>query len=224
MNSCRRIINGTLPPILGLVLVTLLGVPADAETLLAQFYHSHLRSDDVGTVFFNFLWRVSASPERKAEISRMPTSADVGQTFPADAATVAMFHEMLAGPSPGGGIVSSFAPLMFREAGVGDFFDGPFMGEFPTEPVPENILIMKEFIAEPGFQGYYRITGVHQTIEAASAEPIPGFPPERRLYWGAQTIRIYGERIPEPSTCLLVGICLAMLPSRRRGTNNRSIA
>jgi hypothetical protein len=165
--------------------------------LLAQMYHSETQGEDNGHRF-NFLFMI-ATVESSAEISRMPTSADVGQTFPADAATVAMFHD------PGGQIISAFGPpgmVTPSGIGIGDFFNGPFTsGEFPTVPVPENRLIMKEFISEPAFRGYYRITGVDQTIDGLSIEPQNA---TRSLYWGAQTIRIFGERIPEPTSLLLI--------------------
>jgi hypothetical protein len=231
MKLCRRIINGTIHSILGLVVVAMSGLPAHAEPiLLAQLYHSETLNHDDGQ-YFIFGINIATVGSR-AEMFRNPTtSADVGQTFHADAATVAMFHDRLAGPTAGGQIISalSYFGLASPIVSIGDFFSGPYtMGEFPNVPVPENQFIMKEFIPEPAFHGYYRITGVTQTIDAVRAEPVP-LQPTRTLYWGAQTIRIFGERIPEPSTCLLAGICLAMLASRRppnssRGTNDSSLA
>jgi hypothetical protein len=224
MKLCRRIINGTLHSIFGLVVVAMSGLPAHAEPiLLAQLYHSEtLNHDDDQYLLFGINIATVGS---NAQMSRNPTtSADVGKTFPADAATVAMFHDRLAGPTAGGQVISAlsyFGMVSPDSVGIGHFFSGPYtMGEFPTVPVPENQFIMKEFIPEPAFKGYYRITGVTQTIDAASIDPVPFFP-TRSLYWGAQTIRFFGERIPEPSTCLLVGICLAMLASRRPPNSSR---
>jgi hypothetical protein len=177
--------------------------------LLAQLYHSRTQGEDNGHQF-NFIFNVAASFERQARISRMPTSADVGQTFPADPSIVSMFHDLLAGPSPGGGVTSAFGPPgMVMQAGVDEFFNGPFMSEFPTIHVPEQRFIMKAFVPQlgPVFTGY-RITGIDQTINGVSIEPQN---PSRSLYWGAQTIRIFGAEIPEPSTSLLLTCALVGL-------------
>jgi hypothetical protein len=176
-------------------------------------YHSRTQGENNGHTF-NFLFRI-ATVGRKAEISRMPTSADVGKTFPADAATVAMFHDLITGPFPGGEITSAFGPpgmVTPSGIGMGDFFMGPFTGgEFPTMPVPDNQLIMKEYISESAFRGYYRITGVEQTIEGMNVEPQNA---TRSLYWGAQTIRIFGERIPEPTSFVLITLLIVGLTWR----------
>jgi hypothetical protein len=184
--------------------------------LLAQMYHSRTQPESNGRQF-NFLFRL-ATVGKRAEMSRMPTtSADVGQTFPADPATVAMFHDLILGPSPGGEILSDFGiPGMSTPSGIGmgDFFGGPFnMGEFPSVPVPDNRLVMKAFLPATQWLGY-RISGVEQTIEGLSAELIP-FQPTRTLYWGAQTIRIFGERIPEPTSLLLAALLVVGLTWRQ---------
>jgi hypothetical protein len=166
-------------------------------------YHSATQNENNGHRF-SFLFRL-ATVGKRAEISHMPTSADVGQTFPADPATVAMFHDLILGPFSGGEIISAFGPPGMRTpsgVGMGDFFSGPqTMGEFPIVPVPDNRLVMKAFLPATQWLGY-RITGVEQTIDGLSAERDP-LNASRTDYWGAQTIRIFGEQIPEPTSLVL---------------------
>jgi hypothetical protein len=181
--------------------------------LLAQLYHAHSQPDTAGEMF-NFRFHTAASSLLQAEISRKPTTADIGQTFAADPATVSNFDRILTDPSfPR--IVDSglgIAPLP-REALVQEFFDGPFMDDFPSMPIPESFqFIMKAFVPQlgPNFSGYH-IRAVHQTIEGMTIRQVN---PTTFLYWGAQTIRIFGEQIPEPATWLITVTCtiLCLLP------------
>jgi hypothetical protein len=176
-------------------------------------YHSRTQGENNGHTF-NFLFRI-ATVGKRAEISHMPTSADVGKTFPADSATVSMFHDLILGPFSGGEITSAFGPpgmVTPSGIGMGDFFSGPFnMGEFPTIPVPDNRLVMKAFLPAPQWLGY-RISGVEQTIDGLSVEPQNA---TRSLYWGAQTIRIFGERIPEPTSLQLIALLVVGLTWRQ---------
>jgi hypothetical protein len=84
------------------------------------------------------------------------------------------------------------------------------MGEFPSTPIPEtNLVVMKAFVPQvgPNFSGY-RITGVEQTIDGMSVRQLN---PSTFLYWGAKTIRIFGEQIPEPATWMVLAAGLPIL-------------
>jgi hypothetical protein len=177
--------------------------------LLAQFYHSRSQPDTANEIF-NFSYEAGASVENNARLDAFPTMADVGRTFAADPATVEDFQEVFTS-SGTIDIVSSFGISgMFMEFIAQEFFTGPFMGEFPSMPTLEtNNVVMKAFIPQlgPNFSGYH-ITGVEQTIEGLSVrERFPG----EFVYWGAQTIRIFGEQIPEPASWLVATSCLPIL-------------
>jgi hypothetical protein len=215
IKCCRRVFVATF-------LHVILGSTSHAEPiLLAQLYHSAAPSDNPGeTMQFSFV--TYGGPGDEIRLSTTPTLADIGKTFVPDPSTLARFAEVLTTSTGGRVIDSGFGIVTPRHASVDEFFDGPFMGEIPPTHSPDTeAFIMNAYVPQLGrnFSGY-RITQIEQTINGMSIIPAN---PTTSQYWGAQTIHIFGEQIPEPSTCVLVGIYLAM-PSRRRrqfieGTN-----
>jgi hypothetical protein len=172
---------------------------------------------------FNFIFLAGASSERQARLSTIPTMDDIGRTFAADPVTVAMFDDVLT-DSPGTvGITSHFGVSgLFREAIAQEFFTGELMGEIPPVHSPDNpAFILKAFVPQlgPNFFGY-RITGVDQTINGMLADEIN---PLTVNYWGAQTIRIFGERIPEPATAMLVIMSMGIIFTWPRTTKGSLI-
>jgi hypothetical protein len=187
-----------------------LGISRAEPILLAQQYHSAAPPDNPGeTMQFSFI--TYGGPGDEIRLSTTPTLADVGKTFVPDPATLARFAEVLTTSTGGRVIDNGFGIGSPRHASVDEFFDGPFMGEFPPTHSPDNqAFIMKAFVPQLGrnFSGY-RITQIEQTIDGLSIIQVN---PTTSLYWGAQTIRIFGEQIPEPTTTLLVFqllVCLA---------------
>jgi hypothetical protein len=178
--------------------------------LLAELYHSQATPDTAGETF-NFRFHTGLSFEDQVELARTPTPADVGETFAADSVTLAKFDRILT--SCCGGVDSGFGTFQPtpRSADANEFFNGPFMGEIPPVHSPSNqLFILKAYVPQlgPGFSGY-RITALEQTINGMSSEQLN---PTTFLYWGAHTIRIFGEPIPEPRTLIAVVealICLA---------------
>jgi hypothetical protein len=163
---------------------------------------------------FNFIFLVGASSDNVAQLSTIPTMADIGRTFTADPTTVTKFNQVLTSPGTVD-ITSTLGAGLFREFVAQEFFTGPFMGEFPSMPIPETLqIVMKAFVPQlgPNFAGY-RITGVEQTIEGMSARQIL---PSVFIYWGAKTIRIFGERVPEPASWLVAATSLLILSGRRK--------
>jgi hypothetical protein len=194
-------------------------VSQGAPILLAELYHSLAAPDSAGESF-NF-----SSFEDQVELSRRPTSADVGQAFPADPVTLAKFDRILT--SGNNQLDSGFGIYQPpRQAVTDEFFNGPFMGEIPTVHSPDiSLFIMNAYVPQlgPGFSGY-RITGLDQVINGISIEQLN---PSTFLYWGAHTIRIFGEQIPEPAMSLLVAqalVCLAWLQKRSFTRRHRDMS
>jgi hypothetical protein len=158
---------------------------------------------DTAGEILNFSFSTFAGPGDEVRLSRIPTIADIGQTFAADPALLARFNDVLTTSAGARSIDSGFGIAIPRHAGVSEFFDGPFMGEFPPTHSPDNdTFIMKAFVPQLGlnFSGY-RITRLDQTIDGMSIQQTN---PTTFSYWGAHTIRIFGERIPEPAAVFLV--------------------
>jgi hypothetical protein len=196
------------------------GISQAAPILLAELYHSQASPDTAGETFI-FRFHTGTSFEDQVELSRTPTPADIGRTFPAEPATLAEFDRILT--SGDHQIDSGFGTFQSpRQATANQFFDGSFMGEIPPVHSPENSrFIMNAYVPQlgPGFSGY-RITVLEQVINGMSIEQRT---PTTFLYWGAHTIRISGERIPEPKMSLLVAQGLICLTWRQKRTLTRFI-
>jgi hypothetical protein len=176
---------------------------------LGQLYHSGTWFDDEPSQPFRFSFTVYLGPGQPVELLRMPTIADVGQTFAADPITLTKFNTVLTDDVISHTFDSGFGQPVPFHAQVDEFFDGPFMGEIPPTHSPDNpAIVMKAFVPQlgPNFSGY-AITRVDQTIHGFNIDQ-PGGPNTFYRYWGAQTVRIYGERIPEPDIYLLVALGL----------------
>jgi hypothetical protein len=203
--------------VLSVVIVHLsvgLGISRAESILLAQLYNSHGWTDDPGeTIRLSFV--TYAGPGDEIRLSTTPTLADIGKTYIPDAATLGRFAEVLTTSTGGRSIDSGIGVGSPRHASVDEFFDGPFMGEFPTTHSRDNLaFIMKAFVPQLGrnFSGY-RITHIDQTINGISMEQLNS---TTVLYWGAQTIRIFGEQIPEPVTAFFVAQSLVLLAGRQK--------
>jgi hypothetical protein len=183
--------------------------------LLAHLYHSQTWPDNPGeTITLSFV--TYDGPGDEIRLSTTPTLADIGKTFVPDSATLARFAEVLTTNTSGRVIDSGIGVGSPRHASVDEFFDGPFMGEIPPIHSPDNpAFIMKAFVPQLGrnFSGY-RITQIDQTIHGFSMEQAN---PTTVIYWGAQTVRISGEQIPEPVAATLFAqglVCLAWRQKR----------
>jgi hypothetical protein len=200
--------------------VVVIGAPGISRAepiLLAQLYHSRSQPHSPRETF-NFIFDVAGEPEGAAGLVRlanMPTVADIGRTFAADDFTVRRFNAALTRS----GLVSmqsSFGVVgTTREVYAHEFFRGPFMGDIPSSHSPTTTtLVMKAFVPQlgPNFWGY-RITGVNQTIHGFSAEQLNS---TTVMYWGAQSIHILGEPIPEPTMWFFVVQALIGFPWRQK--------
>jgi hypothetical protein len=180
-----------------------------APILLAELYDSRTAVHQSSTEGFLFQFHTGTSFENQVRFSRVPMPADIGLTFAADHSTVAKINSIL---TQGDHLIQvSFSGIHGAVAQVStdEFFNGPFMGEIPTDHSPDNpALVMKAYIPQlgPGFSGYV-ITGVDMTIHGYGIDQ-PHGPGTFYRYWGAQTYGIFGERVPEPGSLLLVAIGL----------------
>lgn len=195
MNHIRHIARRIL--YIGILLTITGSSSSKAEPIvLAHLYHSATWVDEEAGQPFRFFFHTALNFENQAELSTFPTPADIGQTFAADSMTVANFDNILTGPIPAS-IDSGFGQAVPFHEQVATFFDGPFMGDIPTTHSPNNpAIVMKAFVPKLGtnFSGYF-ITGVDQTIHGFSVDQ-PSGPNTFYRYWGAHTIRIFGEAVP----------------------------
>ena len=171
---------------------------SDAEPiLLTQLYHAQTQSAS-GQATFNFRFHTAESVQNQAEISRTPTPADIGQTFSTDPENLARFNEILTVTSRTI-LVDSYHGIasLPREAAVHEFFDGPFMDDFPATPIPEsNQFIMKAFVPNlgPNLSGY-RITDVRQTIDGMTTRQLND---NTFVYWAGHNSHLWRTN---PGTC-----------------------
>jgi hypothetical protein len=183
---------------------------AQAELiLLAELYNSRTTVDESSTDRFIFAFHTGTSFENQVRFSRIPVPADIGQTFPADPGTVAHISSIMTDGDHTINIIFAETHGAVRQVFTDEFFNGPYMGDIPTMHSPDNpALVMNAYVPKlgPGFSGYL-ISEVDMTIHGFGIDQ-PNGPGTFFRYWGAQQYRFFGERVPEPTSSILVGVAL----------------
>jgi hypothetical protein len=136
---------------------------------------------------------------------------DVGKTFSAPTDLLPIFNEHLTNPG------TIFVQVNCCGGGSHDFFSPPLLNTGQTIDDPVIITRIAPNLG-PNLFGY-QITDVTQTIDELTITQVSGNRYNRR---GTHTIRIWGEPIPEPHTCLLIVTgflfcyCLRVRVARRK--------
>ena len=144
------------------------------------------------------------TPETRTHWAGQYTPSDIGQT-------------LLAPPDVVAGVSATITnPNVIFTMNIGQ---APRFGGYDdlTPPTGNDndlgTLRMTLFVPNPSS---YQVRSIERTINNVVLQWVPSGEGKYFHIGGKQTILLYGEQIPEPSTFLLVGICLAMLPVTMR--------
>lgn len=189
-----------------------IAVPAHAAlTLLAEFSQqaswftpgTQLPSE----VGFSFILHDQPTNDT-AQWSQVLTTADVGHTFAASADVVADFAAI------------ALAPQIYLTMNIGPQPSGPIplMDLQPPPPI-NDIPVGTLFVADVAD---YVISGINRVVDEVVIEWVPSGVGEHYLIGGAQTVRLYGMLIPEPSSFVLLLVAGAhWFLNHRRGNTAR---
>jgi hypothetical protein len=132
------------------------------------------------------------------------TQSDVGKTFSAPFNLLPIYAERLTSPA------TIFVQINCCGGGSRDFFSPPLLNTGTTIPDPVLITRVAPNLG-PNLVGY-RVTDVTQTIDEITITQVSG---DRYNRHGTHTIRIWGDRIPEPTSSLLLVFACIFLGSLR---------